>query len=291
MNKLLAPLHITECPRDAMQGIVDFIPTAEKIKYINQLLKVRFDTIDFGSFVSAKAIPQLSDTAAVLGGLELDFSTSKLLAIVANLRGAAEACAFPQINYLGFPLSLSETFQQRNTHKSIVEAYPLISDIQNLCTQHHKQLVVYLSMGFGNPYGEAYSPNDVAIAVERLSTMGVTHILPSDTTGVANGESIRVLFQLLIPAFPHISFGAHLHTTALSAVEKLEAAYLVGCRRFDTSLGGIGGCPMAAEELTGNVATESLVALANHQQWNHQLDSAALAEATLMASELFAKYH
>ena len=284
-------LHITECPRDAMQGILTFIPTKEKVAYLNQLLKVGFDTLDFGSFVSAKAIPQLSDTAQVLDSLDPGQSPTKLLAIVANERGGNEACAFEQIAYLGFPLSLSETFQQRNTNKSISDAYPLVAQLQRLCQQHHKELIVYLSMGFGNPYGDSYEENDIIKAIDKLREIGITHVLPSDTVGLATSASIGQLFTLLFHQFPEINFGAHLHSQPLQAAEKLQAAYSSGCRRFDTSLKGIGGCPMASDQLTGNIATESLVRLAEQHQWGVQLNREEMFVAMEMADHLFAKYH
>lgn len=280
-------LIITECPRDAMQGILDFIPTTLKTEYIQSLLAVGFNTIDFGSFVSSKAIPQLKDTAEVLNALDLDATNTKLLSIIANLRGAQESCAFPQIYYLGFPLSLSETFQQRNTNKSIAEAYPLIGEIQNLCLQHGKVLVVYLSMGFGNPYGDPFEPDYILKAIGKLEDMRVKHILPSDTIGVATPESIKNLFQFIIPNFPSIAFGVHLHSNPNNAIEKLEAAYQAGCRRFDTSIKGIGGCPMATDELIGNIATETLLSFADKHRLHQALDMEKFTLAVQKADYLF----
>lgn len=252
-------MKIIECPRDAMQGISEFIPTEKKIAYINQLLKVGFDTIDFGSFVSPKAIPQLKDTAEVLAGLELVNKFSKLLAITANKRGAIEACAFTEIDYLGFPLSVSEEFQQRNTNKSIAEALGVVEDIQNLAVKNNKELVVYLSMAFGNPYAENYHPEIVSELTDKLDKLEVRVIALSDTIGVSNPNNIKPLFSTLIKQYPKIEFGAHFHTTVDNWEEKVDSAYQHGCRRFDTALKGYGGCPMAEDKLTGNMATEQLI--------------------------------
>ncbi|MEC9209637.1 MAG: hydroxymethylglutaryl-CoA lyase [Bacteroidota bacterium] len=252
-------MKIIECPRDAMQGISEFIPTEKKIAYINQLLKVGFDTIDFGSFVSPKAIPQLKDTAEVLAGLELVNKFSKLLAITANKRGAIEACAFTEIDYLGFPLSVSEEFQQRNTNKSIAEALGVVEDIQNLVVKNNKELVVYLSMAFGNPYAENYHPEIVSELTDKLDKLEVRVIALSDTIGVSNPNNIKPLFSTLIKQYPKIEFGAHFHTTVDNWEEKVDSAYQHGCRRFDTALKGYGGCPMAEDKLTGNMATEQLI--------------------------------
>ncbi|MEQ8518012.1 MAG: hydroxymethylglutaryl-CoA lyase [Cytophagales bacterium] len=259
-------MKIIECPRDAMQGIDQFIPTKDKIRYINQLLKVGFDTIDFGSFVSPKAIPQMRDTAEVLAALELDNSTTKLLAIVANLRGANDACEFDEIDYLGFPLSLSETFQQRNTNKSIADAIDSLKGIQDLCTKHDKTLVTYLSMGFGNPYGENWDIETVEEFVQILDEIGIKIIALSDTIGAAEPQTIHYIFNHLIPTFPHIEFGAHLHTIPDTSYVKIEAAIEAGCRRFDAAIKGFGGCPMAKDELTGNLDTIRLIDFFNRNQ-------------------------
>jgi len=248
-----------ECPRDAMQGIQEFIPTQKKIEYINQLLKVGFDTIDFGSFVSPKAIPQLKDTTEVLAGLDLRSTSSKLLSIIANNKGAEIACTFEQINYLGFPLSVSETFQKRNTNKSIMEALQVIEEIQNLCLKNNKELVVYLSMVFGNPYKENYCPDIVAELTEKLHKLEVKTIALSDTIGASNPINITSLFSTLIWEYPTIEFGAHFHTTPDTWKEKVESAYQNGCRRFDAALKGYGGCPMAKDDLVGNMPTEKLI--------------------------------
>jgi hydroxymethylglutaryl-CoA lyase len=242
-----------------MQGISEFIPTQQKIEYINQLLKVGFDTIDFGSFVSPKAIPQLKDTAEVLAGLDLSNTSSKLLSIIANNRGAETACAFEQINYLGFPLSVSEQFQNRNTNKSIAEALQVVEEIQSLSLKNNKELVVYLSMAFGNPYGENYHPDIVAELTEKLHKLEVKTIGLSDTIGASSPVNIAPLFSTLIREYPVIEFGAHFHTTSDTWEEKVAAAYQNGCRRFDAALKGYGGCPMAKDDLVGNMPTEKLI--------------------------------
>ena len=252
-------MKIIECPRDAMQGLHDFIPTEKKALYINQLLKVGFDTIDFGSFVSPKAIPQLKDTAQVLDQLDLTRTKSKLLAIIANLRGAEDAIQFEEIDYLGFPLSISEQFQKRNTNKSIADALITVADIQNLCQKNNKTLVTYISMGFGNPYGDPWNINIVGEWTEKLSNMGVNIISLSDTIGSSTPAVITYLFSNLISNYPKIEFGAHLHTTPNSWHEKVDAAFNAGCKRFDGAIKGYGGCPMAKDELTGNMPTEKLI--------------------------------
>ncbi|MGB2364605.1 MAG: hydroxymethylglutaryl-CoA lyase, partial [Flavobacteriales bacterium] len=247
-------MKIIECPRDAMQGIKDFIPTAQKVAYLNSLLKVGFDTLDFGSFVSPKAIPQMRDTANVLS--QLDDSNTRLLAIVANQRGADEACSFDRIDYLGYPFSVSENFQKRNTNKSIDQSLSLVEQLQNTCVKHHKSLVVYMSMAFGNPYGEHWHEDIVAKWGEKLSDLGVKIIALSDTIGVSNPDNIKPLFSLLIEEYPQIEWGAHLHTHLESWREKVEVAYNSGCRRFDGAIKGYGGCPMAKDDLVGNMPTE-----------------------------------
>ena len=252
-------MKIIECPRDAMQGIKEFIPTSTKIAYINQLLKVGFHTIDFGSFVSEKAIPQLKDTAEVLAGLDLSNTSSKLLSIIANTRGAETACNFEEINYLGFPLSVSEEFQKRNTNKSIEESLRVVEEIQNLSVKNNKELLVYLSMAFGNPYGENYHPDIVAELTEKLKQLDVSIVALSDTIGVSDPLNITPLFSTLIKEYPTIEFGAHFHTTADKWEEKVDSAYTNGCKRFDAALKGFGGCPMAKDDLTGNMPTEKLI--------------------------------
>ena len=280
-------MKIIECPRDAMQGLHDFIPTEKKALYINQLLKVGFDTIDFGSFVSPKAIPQLKDTAQVLDQLDLTRTKSKLLAIIANLRGAEDAIQFEEIDYLGFPLSISEQFQKRNTNKSIADALITVADIQNLCQKNNKTLVTYISMGFGNPYGEAFNEEIVAGFVEKLATLGVKIISLSDTIGVAAPEVINSIFRTSINAYPSIEFGAHFHSTPDKTLEKLEVAYKAGCRRFDTAIKGFGGCPMAKNDLTGNVATERLISFLSSIKQETGLDKDAFDQAMLMSLDVF----
>ena len=251
-------VKIIECPRDAMQGIKSFIPTEEKIKYLNSLLKVGFDTLDFGSFVSPKAIPQMKDTAEVLAGLDLDTRT-KLLAIVANTRGAAQASDFEEIAYLGYPFSISETFQLRNTNASIADSMDRLLRIQDIAANSSKKVVVYLSMGFGNPYGDEWNVEIVSHWVSELVARGFDILQLSDTIGVASPESIAYLFSGLIPQYPDIEIGAHLHTTPHDWEGKVKAAYENGCRRFDGALKGYGGCPMAKDELTGNMPTEKML--------------------------------
>ncbi|RZL13713.1 MAG: hydroxymethylglutaryl-CoA lyase [Hymenobacter sp.] len=280
------PVVLTECPRDAMQGLHDFIPTATKTAYLQQLLAVGFDVLDFGSFVSPKAIPQLRDTAEVLAGLDLSGTRTKLLAIVANLRGAEQAASHPEISYLGFPLSVSETFQRRNTNQTIAEALTDVAAMHALCERCGKTLIVYLSMGFGNPYGDPYSPAVVAEFTQQLATLGVRIVALSDTIGVSTPALITPLFKELIPAFPHIEFGAHLHTTPATWLEKVQAAYQAGCRRFDGALGVIGGCPMATDVLTGNMATENIVAFLAGQGEELGVDLSALNQAQLIAMDL-----
>lgn len=251
-------IKIIECPRDAMQGIKNFIPTEQKIAYLNKLLKVGFDTLDFGSFVSPKAIPQMRDTADVLKGLDLD-TTTKLLAIVANTRGAAQACEFEEIRYLGYPFSISETFQLRNTNATIEDSLGRLMRIKELADQAGKEVVVYLSMGFGNPYGDPWNVDIVAHWVEQLSQRGFSILQLSDTIGVATPDSIAYLFSGLIPQYPNIEIGAHLHTIPNEWKAKIQAAYSNGCKRFDGAFKGYGGCPMAKDDLTGNMPTEQIL--------------------------------
>jgi hydroxymethylglutaryl-CoA lyase len=281
-------MKIIECPRDAMQGITEFIPTAKKIEYINQLLKVGFDTIDFGSFVSHKAVPQMRDTLEVLEGLDLSVSHSKLLAIVANLRGAEQGISCAPIHYLGFPLSISETFQQRNTHSSIANALNVVNDIQRLCHQSGKQLVCYISMGFGNPYGDPYGLDVVLKFVDILVTMDVEIISLSDTVGMAEPAQILEMFSNVVERFPSTAFGAHLHSNPATALEKIEAAHESGCQRFDSALKGFGGCPMAKDDLVGNLATETLLSYLRQVDDAPQgLDEKEFAKALALAQEVF----
>ena len=270
---MIKKVKIIECPRDAMQGIKEFIPTEKKILYINQLLKIGFDTIDFGSFVSPDIIPQLKDTAEVLDGLDLSTSSSKLLAIIANLKGAEIACNFEAISYLGFPLSVSEKFQQINTNKSITEALDLVEEIQNLSIKNNKQLVVYLSMAFGNSYKESWHPHIVAELTEKLSNLGIFIIALSDTIGVSSHKNIIPLFKTLIMEYPSIEFGAHFHTNSDEWEEKIDAAYKSGCKRFDTTIKGYGGCPMSQDELVGNMPTERVLSFFESKEIDLNLDN------------------
>ena len=280
-------MKIIECPRDAMQGVDEFIPTEVKVKYLNQLLKVGFDTIDFGSFVSPKVIPQMKDTSMVYRGLDLERTSSKLLAIVANARGARDASLFEKIHYLGFPLSISETFQRRNTNRSIDEALHELESIKDICVQHEKELVVYISMGFGNPYGDDYSDSIVFEYVARALSLGASVISIADTVGVATSGEIAALFKSLLPQFPGVEFGVHLHARAADAYHKVMAAYQAGCRRFDGALKGYGGCPMANDHLVGNIPTETLISALESAEGVIAVDHAALRDALLCASATF----
>jgi hydroxymethylglutaryl-CoA lyase len=280
-------MKIIECPRDAMQGIESFIPTSDKVKYINQLLKVGFDTIDFGSFVSPKAIPQMRDTAEVLGLLDIQNSETKLLAIVANGRGAREASSFESITYLGFPLSISETFQQRNTNMSIARALNTLEEIKNLCMKQNKKMVTYISMGFGNPYGDPYDINLVSNFVDILLTLGSDIISLADTIGVADPQSIENLFSSLSVRYPTVEIGAHLHAAPDAAVEKINAALRAGCKRFDGAIRGYGGCPMAKDDLVGNLATETILQTIEQKGYKTNVDPSEFHQAQKMADEIF----
>jgi hydroxymethylglutaryl-CoA lyase len=284
-------MKIIECPRDAMQGIKEFIPTQTKVNYLNSLLKVGFDTIDFGSFVSPKAIPQMQDTAEVLKQLDLSTTKSKLLAIVANTRGAEQACEFGEIRYLGFPFSISETFQQRNANSSIAESLVRVEEIQNLCLKHNKELVVYISMAFGNPYGDVWNSDIVINWTKKLSDMGIKIIALSDTVGVSDKENINYLFSNIIPEFKGVEIGAHLHSTKEKALEKIEAAYNSGCQRFDVAIHGFGGCPMAKDDLTGNLATEDLELFFDTNNIPLNLNKELLQKAYVESWDVFNRYH
>ena len=284
-------VKIIECPRDAMQGIKTFIPTANKVTYIQSLLRVGFDTIDFGSFVSSKAIPQMQDTADVLAQLDLSQTQSKLLAIIANTQGAEKACTFPEIQYLGFPFSISENFQMRNTHKTISQSLVSLQEILNLADAKNKQVVAYLSMGFGNPYGDPWNTEIVGEWTEKLATMGVKIVSLSDTIGSSTPEMISYLFSNLIPAYPAIEFGAHLHTTPDSWFEKIDAAYKAGCRRFDGAIQGFGGCPMATNHLTGNMPTEKLLSYFTAQKASTNLSPMSFESAYNEASKVFGQFY
>lgn len=272
-------VFLTECPRDAMQGIKPFIPTDVKVNYLQALLRVGFDILDFGSFVSHKAVPQMRDTHEVIRQLDLSDTKTKLLAIVANARGAADALLYPQIDFLGYPFSISENFQVRNTNKTIEKSITVLDKIANRVQQVGKELVVYLSMGFGNPYGDPWSPELVAEWVERLVQIGIYRISLSDTVGVAQPETITSLFEHMLSVHPNIFFGAHLHAKPTEAITKIEAAYIGGCRSFDSAIRGLGGCPMAKDELTGNVPTEKLITHLTKQKVNFALNPLYLESA------------
>lgn len=284
-------IWITECPRDAMQGIKDFIPTTLKTQYINQLLRVGFETIDFGSFVSPKAIPQMRDTAEVLEGLDLSGGNSKLLAIIANARGAQDACQFEEISYLGFPFSISETFQQRNTNSGILESLERVKEIQNLCGLHNKKLLVYISMAFGNPYGDPWHPEIAIEWCKKLGELGIEHLALADTVGSSSTENIDILFRALLPELKGITLGAHLHSTPDKCIEKISAAYSAGCRHFDVAIHGFGGCPMAKDELTGNVATEKLEEFATRAKIDLGLRTDELNKAYELSWKVFNTFH
>jgi len=278
---------IVECPRDAMQGWEHFIPTEKKITYLNQLLKVGFDVLDFGSFVSAKAIPQLADTHEVVRKLDMSHTQTKLLAIIANTRGAQDAVQYEEISYLGFPFSISETFQLRNTNKTISESLKQVEEIQQLCVAHNKKLVIYISMGFGNPYGDEYSTEIAIKWFEKLNEMGIEIIAMSDTVGVAKPDTIEYIYKHLIPAFPNVDIGAHFHSTSDKWEEKLDAAYKNGCRRYDSSIKGIGGCPMAEDDLVGNIATENVLQWAKKNNISLNINEEEFAKAMIMANDVF----
>jgi hydroxymethylglutaryl-CoA lyase len=286
-HQSLITIHLVECPRDAMQGWMHFIKTEDKIRYINSLLNVGFHTIDFGSFVSPKAIPQMADTKEVLKGLKLQVQGSKLLAIVANQRGASEAVLFDEITYLGFPFSISPTFQQRNTNSSIEESLVRVDEIQELCIKNNKQLVVYLSMGFGNPYGDVYNEEILLHWANEMVKRDIQIISLSDTVGVATPQQISVALQTLIPKYPTTEIGVHLHSTITNFKEKMAAAVAAGCTRFDGALKGIGGCPMAQNDLVGNMSTELMIPYLEEKGLLNGLNKEALAESLQIASEIF----
>ena len=280
-------LKLIECPRDAMQGWKTFIPTEKKVEYINSLLKVGFDTIDFGSFVSSKAIPQMADTKEVLKGLQVDKLKTKLLAIIANVRGAEEASVYNEISYLGFPFSVSETFQQRNTNSSIEESLNRVEEIQNLCIKTGKQLVIYISMGFGNPYGDRYSEEIVFEWVNQLVAIDIGIISLADTVGVATPEQVYDMTEYLVDSLPGTEIGVHLHSRPDNWQEKLEAAVKAGCKRFDGALKGIGGCPMADDELVGNMNSEVMINYFEEHGLLYGLNKEALNESLQIASNIF----
>jgi hydroxymethylglutaryl-CoA lyase len=281
-------LKLIECPRDAMQGIKNFIPTDKKVEYINQILKVGFDTVDFGSFVNPKAIPQMADTSKVITQLDLSSTSSKLLSIIANKRGAEESAAFDEITYLGYPFSVSETFQLRNTNATVDESMIRVEEIQKICFAKNKKLVVYIYMGFGKPYGDAWSGELVANWCDRLHReLDVKIMAISDTIGVSNDKNIRELFSTLIPALPNVEFGAHLHTTPDTYAEKIKAAVESGCYRFDGAIKGYGGCPMAEDTLTGNMPTERMIDWFENNGYSTQLDKEAFDKALEISNGVF----
>jgi hydroxymethylglutaryl-CoA lyase len=284
-------VKIIECPRDAMQGVRDWIPTKEKAQFIQSLLDCGFDTIDFGSFVSPKAIPQMKDTSELLSLLDVSSTESQLLAIVANIRGAKDAVKYDQIDYLGYPFSIYENFQMRNTHKTIAQSIETLKEILNLADSKNKKVVAYLSMGFGNPYGDPWSIDIVEEWTEKLSNMGIKILSLSDTVGSSTPEIITYLFSELITKYPSIEFGAHLHTTTTKWKEKVSAAYLAGCRRFDGAIQGFGGCPMAKDDLTGNMPTEKILSYFAAEKVNTNVNSISFENAYKEASKIFNKYH
>lgn len=287
----MGKVKLIECPRDAMQGIREFIPTEKKAQYIQALLRCGFDTVDFGSFVSPKAIPQMKDTAEVLSKLDLSKTQSKLLAIVANTRGAEDASKFNEIDYLGYPFSISENFQMRNTHKTIAESVEVLQEILNIADKSNKEVVAYLSMGFGNPYGDPWNVEIVGEWTEKLSAMGVSILSLSDTVGTSTPEIIDYLFSNLIPKYSNIEFGAHLHTTPSKWHEKIDAAYKAGCRRFDGAIQGFGGCPMAKDELTGNMPSEKMLSYFNSTKADTNIKMTSFESAYNEASKIFQAYH
>ncbi|WP_108866955.1 hydroxymethylglutaryl-CoA lyase [Aquimarina aquimarini] len=284
-------VKIIECPRDAMQGIKEFIPTEKKVQYIQSLLRCGFDTIDFGSFVSPKAIPQMVDTADVLSQLDLSDTTSKLLAIIANVRGANDASQHKAIDYLGYPFSISENFQMRNTHKTIEESVATLQEILNIADKANKKVVAYLSMGFGNPYGDPWNVEIVGEWTEKLSKMGVKILSLSDTVGTSTPDIITYLYSNLIPTYPGIEFGAHLHTTPTTWFEKVDAAYKAGCRRFDGAIQGFGGCPMAKDELTGNMPTEKMISYFTTVKAETNVRTLSFESSHNEATKIFSTYH
>ncbi len=284
-------VKLIECPRDAMQGIKTFIPTEVKVNYLQALLRVGFDTLDFGSFVSPKAIPQMQDTAEVLSRLDLSQTRSKLLAIIANTQGAMNAAGHQEIQYLGFPFSISENFQMRNTHKTISESLVTLQEILEIAQGSNKEVVAYLSMGFGNPYGDPWNVEIVGEWTERLAQMGVTILSLSDTIGSSTPEVIEYLFSNLIPKYPNVEFGAHLHTTPDKWFEKVDAAYKAGCRRFDGAIQGFGGCPMAKDDLTGNMPTEKMLSYFTAVKAHTGLSPMSFESAYNVASRVFGEFH
>lgn len=282
-------IFVTECPRDAMQSWKNPIATQDKIQYLNQLLKVGFDVLDFGSFVSPKAIPQMADTAEVLDSLNWEQSNTKLLAIIANLRGATDASQHEGIKYLGFPFSISETFQLKNTNKTIAQSKISVQEILNIADKNNKKVLIYLSMGFGNPYGDAYSPDLLHEYLEELSEWGIKDFALADTTGSADERLITQVFESVLPQFPDLKIGAHFHAPQADALSNIDAAYRAGCRHFDTAILGIGGCPMSGSDLVGNIPTEVLLAYADQHEINLGWDENEWMESLIVAQSIFNK--
>ncbi len=280
-------IKIVECPRDAMQGWPHFIPTDKKIAYLNALLKVGFNTLDVGSFVSPKAIPQMADTKEVLQGLQLQDSHTRLLTIIANKRGAEEAIIFDEVSYLGFPFSISETFQQRNTNSTIAKSFELVSEIQNLCVKSRKELVIYISMGFGNPYGDAYDESIVFEWVHKMAALDIKIISLADTVGLATKDQVKSVTKYVIDSLPDLETGVHLHSSPHNREEKLLAALEAGCYRFDAAIKGIGGCPMAGDDLVGNMDTEVMIDLFKRKGYSIDVDIAMLEKCSRIAATIF----
>lgn len=280
-------IKLVECPRDAMQGMEPFIPTDQKINYIQSLLSVGFDVLDFGSFVSPKAVPQMADTNEIVDKLDISATKTRLLAIVANVRGAEDASAFDQISYLGYPFSISETFQLRNTNSTIEDSLHTVASIRSICEKANKELVIYISMGFGNPYDDPWNVDIVGKYVDQLSKLGISIISFADTVGVASPDDISYIFKHVVPGYSNIEFGAHLHSSPDNWESKLGAAYENGCRRIDSAIGGYGGCPMAQDDLVGNMSTENVVAYLTSKEETLKLDLNQLKNSRLMASNIF----
>jgi len=287
----MSRIKVIECPRDAMQGVKKWIPTKNKISYIQSLLNVGFDVLDVGSFVSKRSIPQMKDSRMVLESLNLSSTTSKLLYIVANLRGALEACVYPEIDFLGFPFSVSENFQMRNTNKTINQSLEELKKIISVCKSNDKEVVVYLSMGFGNPYGDEWNYEVLEKWISVIKSIGVKTISISDTIGVANPKNIDIVFKNSIKKFHDIELGAHFHTKPSDWFEKIDSAYKAGCRRFDTTIQGYGGCPMAADELTGNFPTEKLITYMNQKKVNININSLNFESSYNETVKLFSNYN
>ena len=286
----MSSIKIVECSRDAMQGIKQWIPSETKLEYLQSVLSVGFDVVDFGSFVSPRAIPQMKDTGYIIDNLDLSNSKSKLLAIVANQRGALEACKHLSISYLGYPFSISETFQMRNTNKSIIESFEELNKIKSICEKYNKHLVVYLSMGFGNPYGEPWNYEIVEKWIDKLNTLKVKVISLSDTIGLAKSKDIEIIFSNLIPKYNKIEFGSHFHANPDQWFDKVNSAYKSGCRRFDGAILGFGGCPMAKDDLTGNIPTEKLISFFNSKALKTNINSLNFESCYNHALNLFSKF-